>query len=373
MDKGCPFIHGFDVSKDQNEVREAQVVASFSQHFPSLFPLPVQPLLLEVFFPPAAPAGGNESSTRILHPIKPFSALQGVRALPETRSLLFSTLAQGFVLLSNILFFFFPVAGKSFTLTITVFTNPPQVATYHRAIKITVDGPREPRRHRQKIDEQTKPGSLSFSERLSELEQLRRTAMRVSPHHPAPTPNPRASLNHSTAFNPQPQSQIQGASDLTAFSDPRVGIDRSFPALPSISDPRMHYPGAFTYTPTPVSSGIGIGMSAMSTASRYHTYLPPPYPGSSQAQGSPFQTSSPSYHLYYGTSAGSYQFSMISGGDRSPPRIHPPCTNASTGSTLLNPNLPNQSDVVEAEGSHSNSPTNMASTARLEEAVWRPY
>lgn len=152
-----------------------------------------------------------------------------------------------------------------------------------------------------------------------------------------------------------------------------MGIERSFPALPSISDPRMHYPGAFTYTPTPVSSAIGIGMSAMSTASRYHTYLPPPYPGSSQAQGGPFQTGSPSYHLYYGTSAGSYQFSMISGGERSPPRIHPPCTNASTGSALLNPSLPNQSDVVEAEGSHSNSPTNMASTARLEEAVWRPY
>ncbi|NWY76122.1 RUNX1 factor, partial [Erithacus rubecula] len=297
--------------------------------------------------------------------------------------------------------------GKSFTLTITVFTNPPQVATYHRAIKITVDGPREPRRHRQKLDEQAKPGSLSFSERLSELEQLRRTAMRVSPHHPAPTPNPRASLNHSTAFNPQPQSQIQGkypksspllarlhpcslwggcspvssqlyseifdSSELTAFSDPRVGIERSFPALPSISDPRMHYPGAFTYTPTPVSSAIGIGMSAMSSASRYHTYLPPPYPGSSQPQGGPFQAGSPSYHLYYGTSAGSYQFSMLSGGDRSPPRIHPPCTNASTGSALLNPSLPGQSDAVEAEGSHSNSPTNMASTARLEEAVWRPY
>lgn len=64
--------------------------------------------------------------------------------------------------------------------------------------------------HRQKLDEQTKPGSLSFSERLSELEQLRRTAIRVSPHHPAPTPNPRTSLNHTTGFNPQPQSQIQG-------------------------------------------------------------------------------------------------------------------------------------------------------------------
>ncbi|NXT05932.1 RUNX1 factor, partial [Prunella fulvescens] len=190
--------------------------------------------------------------------------------------------------------------------------------------------------------------------------------------HPA-TPISPGRAGGMSSLTAELSSRLSGASDLTAFSDPRVGIDRSFPALPSISDPRMHYPGAFTYTPTPVSSGIGIGMSAMSTASRYHTYLPPPYPGSSQAQGSPFQTSSPSYHLYYGTSAGSYQFSMLSGGDRSPPRIHPACTNASTGSALLNPSLPNQSDVVEAEGSHSNSPTNMASTARLEEAVWRPY
>lgn len=46
----------------------------------------------------------------------------------------------------HILKFSFLSPGKSFTLTITVFTNPPQVATYQRAIKITVDGPREPRR-----------------------------------------------------------------------------------------------------------------------------------------------------------------------------------------------------------------------------------
>ncbi|XP_044272593.1 runt-related transcription factor 3 isoform X4 [Tribolium madens] len=35
--------------------------------------------------------------------------------------------------------------GKSFTLTIMVSTSPPQVATYNKAIKVTVDGPREPR------------------------------------------------------------------------------------------------------------------------------------------------------------------------------------------------------------------------------------
>ncbi|XP_066561875.1 runt-related transcription factor 1 isoform X2 [Amia ocellicauda] len=316
--------------------------------------------------------------------------------------------------------------GKSFTLTITVFTNPPQVATYHRAIKITVDGPR----HRQKLEEPVKPGSLAFSERLSELEQLRRTAMRVSPHHPSATVNPRPPLNHAAPFSSPTHSQLSDSRqmqtspswayeqsypylgqistpsvhtampispgraggmstlsdlssrlsgpDLTAFNDPRVGLERQFSSLPDgrFSDPRVHYPGPFTYTPTPVTTAIGIGMSAMTGTARYHTYLPPPYPGgSSQGQtATAFQPGSPPYHLYYSTAAGSYQFSMMSGGDRSPPRILPPCTNASTGSALLNPSLPNQSEGVETEGSHSSSPTNMAAGAgRLEEAVWRPY
>lgn len=36
--------------------------------------------------------------------------------------------------------------GKSFTLTITISTGPfYQMATYNKAIKVTVDGPREPR------------------------------------------------------------------------------------------------------------------------------------------------------------------------------------------------------------------------------------
>uniref|UniRef100_A0A1A9WCA8 Runt domain-containing protein n=1 Tax=Glossina brevipalpis TaxID=37001 RepID=A0A1A9WCA8_9MUSC len=36
-------------------------------------------------------------------------------------------------------------SGKSFTLSIIISTNPIQVATYSKAIKVTVDGPREPR------------------------------------------------------------------------------------------------------------------------------------------------------------------------------------------------------------------------------------
>ncbi|KAJ0066925.1 hypothetical protein NL108_004892, partial [Boleophthalmus pectinirostris] len=40
--------------------------------------------------------------------------------------------------------------GKSFTLSINVLTTPPQIVTIQRAIKVTVDGPRLPRRQRQR-------------------------------------------------------------------------------------------------------------------------------------------------------------------------------------------------------------------------------
>merc|ERR1712106_1305756 len=39
--------------------------------------------------------------------------------------------------------------GKSFNLTISISTSPPQVAVYSKCMKVTVDGPREPRRQQQ--------------------------------------------------------------------------------------------------------------------------------------------------------------------------------------------------------------------------------
>lgn len=169
-------------------------------------------------------------------------------------------------------------------------------------------------------------------------------------------------------FSPVFCYNFLGASELGPFSDPRQFTSISSLTESRFSNPRMHYPATFTYTP-PVTSGMSLGMSA---TTHYHTYLPPPYPGSSQNQSGPFQTSSTPY-LYYGTSSGSYQFPMVPGGDRSPSRMLPPCTTTSNGSTLLNPNLPTQSDGVEADGSHSSSPTVLNSSGRMDESVWRPY
>ncbi|XP_008820514.1 runt-related transcription factor 3 [Nannospalax galili] len=256
--------------------------------------------------------------------------------------------------------------GKSFTLTITVFTNPTQVATYHRAIKVTVDGPREPRRHRQKPEDQTK-----FPDRFGDLR------MRVTPS----TPSPRASISTTSHFSSQAQTPIQGSSDLNPFSDPRQ-FDRSFPGLESrFPDPRMHYPGAmsaaFPYSATPSGTSLGsLSVASMPASSRFHhTYLPPPYPGAPQSQSGPFQANPAPYHLFYGASSGSYQFSMAAaGGERSPTRMLASCPSGASVATgnLMNPSL-GQADGVEADGSHSNSPTALSTPGRMDEAVWRPY
>ncbi|XP_078145558.1 runt-related transcription factor 3 isoform X3 [Centroberyx gerrardi] len=244
--------------------------------------------------------------------------------------------------------------GKSFTLTITVFTGPPQVATYHRAIKVTVDGPREPRRHRVKMED---PQKMQFSDRLSEIERYQRS-MRIGPVNNNPRPIHQSHL-----------SSTQGTTDLFPQRT-------TFPSLspltdPRFSDPRMHYPGAFTYSAN--SSSTGISGLSMPASSRYHTYLPPPY---SNNQTQNFQSNS---YLYYGTGSGSYQFSMVapgnSGGERSPTRLLSCSGAAGAGgaNSLMNPGLNNQSEGVEADGSHSNSPTAMSASGRMDESVWRPY
>uniref|UniRef100_A0A8C1JQ79 Runt-related transcription factor n=2 Tax=Cyprinus carpio TaxID=7962 RepID=A0A8C1JQ79_CYPCA len=286
--------------------------------------------------------------------------------------------------------------GKSFTLTITVFTGPPQVATYHRAIKVTVDGPREPRRHRVKPDDAHK----QFTDRLSDIERFQRASLRMNPGNGT-------TRSHQTHYNPSNTTPIPALwpdqIDPPALKTCKVEDDlrwsrtdlfpqrSSFPSLspltaPRFSDSHMHYPGPFTYSANPSSTGIGgLSVAGMPTSSRYHTYLPPPYPGN-QNQNSHFQTNSSPYHLYYGTGSGSYQFSMVptggtgSGGDRSPTRMLTSCTAAGgaggTGAgnnSLLNASLGNQSDGVDADGSHSNSPTAMSASTRIDESVWRPY
>ncbi|XP_031702866.1 runt-related transcription factor 3 isoform X1 [Anarrhichthys ocellatus] len=267
--------------------------------------------------------------------------------------------------------------GKSFTLTITVITGPPQVATYHRAIKVTVDGPREPRRHRVKIED---PQKMQFSDRLSEIERYQRS-MRIGPVNNNPRPICTTQALWQEQMDAPALKTCKVEEDLRPWpgSTDLFNQRTTFPSLspltdprfsdPRFSDPRINYPGAFPYSTNTSSTGIS-GLS-MSASSRY--YLPPPY-ANNQSQN--FQSNS---YLYYGTGSGSYQFSMVApgntGGERSPTRLLSCSGAAGAGGTnsLMNPGLNNHSEGVEADGSHSNSPTAMSASGRLDESVWRPY
>ncbi|MGH0139366.1 UNVERIFIED_CONTAM: hypothetical protein FKN15_009706 [Acipenser sinensis] len=111
--------------------------------------------------------------------------------------------------------------------------------------------------HRQKLDDQPKPGL--FSERLSELERLRQTTMRVS----VPTQNPRPSLSAvPTPFNPQVQTQI--SDPRQAQSSPPWSYDQSYtPYLSQMTSPSIH-------STTPLSSTRATGLPAISDVPRRH-------------------------------------------------------------------------------------------------------
>ncbi|XP_071800772.1 runt-related transcription factor 1-like isoform X2 [Asterias amurensis] len=91
--------------------------------------------------------------------------------------------------------------GKSLTLSIIIGTSPPQIATYNRAIKVTVDGPREPRRHRPKLEEPRMPQpihnpSLPFPNRIGELQGF--SPAKVQPMQQCPTRSIRPQVLNTT-------------------------------------------------------------------------------------------------------------------------------------------------------------------------------
>uniref|UniRef100_A0A7N9AY34 RUNX family transcription factor 2a n=1 Tax=Mastacembelus armatus TaxID=205130 RepID=A0A7N9AY34_9TELE len=76
-----------------------------------------------------------------------------------------ATMKQGCAHFNDLRFIGRSGRGKTFTLTINVLTSPPQIATVQRAIKVTVDGPRLPRRqmhHLPALPYSTQPAYSSY-------------------------------------------------------------------------------------------------------------------------------------------------------------------------------------------------------------------
>ncbi|XP_036818162.1 runt-related transcription factor 3-like [Oncorhynchus mykiss] len=212
--------------------------------------------------------------------------------------------------------------GKSFNLTITVFTSPPQVATYHRAIKVTVDGPREPRRHRQKLEVGPKTGLFRVAMPMQSLRPLNNLT----------NPPTREPLASQVGIHDVPSDPVcvcfPGVCELAA------GFDRPFPPLSSFSStPRMHF-SSFPYSVTPPPP----------------PYLPPPFPTLTPHSHSGLFQPSSSPILYYGASAGTNHYISLPEGDRTNHFTSGPGGDQAPTAALAN----------QTEG-------------RGEEPVWRPY
>nr|AJM44881.1 RunxB/p54 [Lethenteron camtschaticum] len=198
--------------------------------------------------------------------------------------------------------------GKSFTLTITVFTSPPQVATYHRAIKVTVDGPREPRIigdwaetiHSLHVTTRFNRGKLPGLRPGAQRCQLGALTSEL-PGHPLGHRQRLEDAGKALSF-----SERLSGSELGPFGDPRQFASLSYLPDPSRNtDPRMHYSGPLSVYPT---QQVGAGSLGLPVPARY-AYLPPPYPAHTPPhshQSSPFTGSSPF------TTAGSSPFNAAS-------------------------------------------------------------
>ncbi|XP_053292458.1 runt-related transcription factor 3-like [Pleuronectes platessa] len=151
-----------------------------------------------------------------------------------------ATMKQGCAQFNDLRFIGRSGRGKSFNLTINVLTWPPQVATLHKAIKVTVDGPRLPRRQRQK--------------------EVRSGAFRSSHSSTAPSADCRAFsstlwtnepsfLGHVTSltssFNPNPRMHHLPGLHFSSQPPPYSSYLSSPPPPPPPPPPQLSHSGAF--------------------------------------------------------------------------------------------------------------------------------
>lgn len=124
--------------------------------------------------------------------------------------------------------------GKSFTLTITISTSPPQVTTYSKAIKVTVDGPREPRSKNSPSPGSHQLRPFGLSQRLfdtpysRDLEPFRRKSLSQlnsnSSSHQTPHPNvPAIECGYKPNAPQIQENNLMGAAEWTGYSSPAVG------------------------------------------------------------------------------------------------------------------------------------------------------
>ncbi|XP_028894004.2 segmentation protein Runt isoform X2 [Zeugodacus cucurbitae] len=159
--------------------------------------------------------------------------------------------------------------GKSFTLTITIATYPVQIASYTKAIKVTVDGPREPRSYGY-----PHPGAFNpFMLNPAWLDAAYMTygyadyfRHQAALHHPALKGSPTLQQNGNSGATVVPPPPPQGPTAVNDFHSAQL-------TPPPVSAPTNP---ALGMIPSPPGSSYGVGMPQFPfnpvTAAAFHPY-----------------------------------------------------------------------------------------------------
>ncbi|XP_050298673.1 runt-related transcription factor 3-like isoform X2 [Anthonomus grandis grandis] len=141
--------------------------------------------------------------------------------------------------------------GKSFDLTITIFCSPPIVATYQKAIKVTVDGPREPRSKSVNHGHSYSLSSLSMKGSFP-VDTFGHFGQLVKKSRPSPS----SSNGSQCSFKHETSENINGACATTSHYTPNSWTDSStystysptnfYDSLPEVS----HVPSVFPESST---------------------------------------------------------------------------------------------------------------------------
>ncbi|XP_055682609.1 protein lozenge [Lutzomyia longipalpis] len=225
--------------------------------------------------------------------------------------------------------------GKSFSLTITISTTPPQVTTYSKAIKVTVDGPREPRsktsptgghQYRALGLGQRPFLDAPFPSHLRELESYRRKAP-TSSSNQLPSAPSAASLGPSGS-----QSSSSSTNGILSSASTIDCQDHYKPNAPQIQESNMMgaaewtgYTSSSCSTYSPYPTPASYGYEAATPIDHTNLHLPtvltdqPPFCATDYHHSTTSQShhlasvSAPSHHPQSGCHVGSFNPSATSG------------------------------------------------------------
>ncbi|XP_065163628.1 protein lozenge-like isoform X2 [Atheta coriaria] len=145
--------------------------------------------------------------------------------------------------------------GKSFTITITVSTTPPQVTTYNKAIKVTVDGPREPRSKTNVTTSGANPLSGGQQQCQSNWAEYSSAYSAYSPPQPPGYYDPHQDAGSQTLHLPAVLPEVSQTeyinTSLTSpttpmFNSVKADLDPMVGASPRYNESSGYYPNNWT-------------------------------------------------------------------------------------------------------------------------------